>query len=125
MSNKLLQKEIINYISIDEDFFNCYVDALQNEISKTKSIVTDIVFDVINNWEDKKHLLKCYENFVTKFIEWLFNDTNEQTQKKLIEYYFMEHERVIKTIGTSWIKLSGKYINLDDLYDDFKLECNG
>lgn len=125
MNNKLLQKEIINYISMDEDFFNCYVDALQNEISKTKSIVTDIVFDVINNWEDQKHLLVCYKNFVTKFVEWLCNDTNEQTQKKLIEYYFMEYERVIKTIGTSWIKLSGKYINLDDLYDDFKLECNG
>jgi hypothetical protein len=125
MNNKLLQREVINYINLDEDFFNCYVDALQKEISKTKSIVTDIVFDYINNWEDRKHLLKCYQNFVTRFIEWLFNDTNEQTQKKLIEYYFMEYEIVVKTIGTSWVKLSGKYINLDDLYDDFKLECHG
>ena len=65
MNNKLLQREVINYINLDEDFFNCYVDALQKEISKTKSIVTDIVFDYINNWEDRKHLLKCYQNFVT------------------------------------------------------------
>lgn len=121
----MLQNEIINYLKKDQDFFDYYVNALQSEISKSKSIVTDIVFDYINNWEDKKHLLKCYENFLTNFIVWLCNDTNEETNKKLIEFYFMPYERVVKTIGTCWVKLSGHYINLDDLYDDFKAQCNG
>jgi hypothetical protein len=117
-------QEIINYLKKDKDFFNCYVDALQKEISKTKCVVTDIVFDYIKNWEDLPRLKKCYQRFLTLFIEKLFYETDEATKKPLIDYYFMSVEKISKTLGISWVELSGEFLNLDDLFDDFNLECN-
>jgi hypothetical protein len=119
--NKELYNDLINYLKMDEDFYKAYVNALQQEINKAKSIVTDIVLNYINIWQDEEHLLKSYVKFITSFLENLFYET----QTPLIDDYFMEYESVIKTIGITWIKLAGQYINIDKLYDDFIKTCKG
>lgn len=118
-----MEKELFNYLKKDYDFKNCYLEALKKEINQTKSIVSDIIFQVLD-WQFEKSWTKQYHLFLKSFITRLFFEINQDTNKPLFDYYIMDEKIIRTTIGTSWVKIKNTYINLDDLYIDFKSDCN-
>jgi hypothetical protein len=114
---------LIQYLIGDEDFYKVYEESLQKNIDDSLSILTDIVFKHTDNLgEENKRFFNHYINYLQSFINYLACEVNESNGEDLIDYYVMNE----RNQGVAWLMIDDNlYINLDDLFNDFRLHCNG
>jgi hypothetical protein len=111
--NKQTIKQLIKHLKTDSDFLSIFKESIQNEIDKSKSILTDILFqsfNAINDNQVKNQFNKSIENFI-----------NGMEYESLMNFYLLDK----RYIDLSWIQLNNELINLDDLYMDWKSYCQG
>jgi hypothetical protein len=121
--NQFQLQVLKDYLIKDNEFYEVYKIALQENIDESLSILSDIVFQHCDNLGDEnKRFFNHYINFVNNFINYLDYEVNESTENNLIQYYIMKEG----SQGVAWLMIDDNlYINLDDLYDDFNQHCNG
>jgi hypothetical protein len=114
---------LIQYLIQDEDFYKVYEESLQKNIDDSLSILSDIVFQHSDNLgEEDKRFFNHYINYLQSFINYLACEVYGFNGKALIEYYVMNESNQ----GVAWLMIDENlYINIDDLFDDFRLHCNG
>jgi hypothetical protein len=106
-------KQLIKHLKTDTDFLAIFKESIQNEIDKSKSILTNILFQsfmATNDNQVKTQFDKSIENFI-----------NGMEYESLMNFYLLDK----RYIDLSWIQLNNELINLDDLYMDWKSYCQG
>jgi hypothetical protein len=106
-------KQLIKHLKTDSDFLSIFKESIQNEIDKSKSILTNILFQsfmATNDNQVKTQFDKSIENFI-----------NGMEYESLMNFYLLDK----RYIDLSWIQLNNELINLDDLYMDWKSYCQG
>jgi enoyl reductase-like protein len=113
-----MKKELYFYLKQNYNFKMTYLETLKVQMKTSKSIVSDIVYEVIS-WQDEKTWMKQYDKFLKRFMDRLFEEIEDVTNKLLIKHYLMDEKRARTIVGVNWVKLEASYINLDDLLEDF------
>jgi hypothetical protein len=106
-------KQLIKHLKTDEVFLATFKESIQNEINKSKSILTDILFQSFNSTNQiqvKTQFNKSVENFI-----------NGMEYESLMNFYLLNK----RYIDLSYIEINDDLINLDDLYMDWKSYCQG
>jgi hypothetical protein len=106
-------KRLIKHLKTDSDFLSIFKESIQNEIDKSKSILTDILFQsfkATNDNQVKTQFNKSIENFI-----------NGMEYESLMNFYLLDK----RYIDLSYIEINDDLINLDDLYMDWKSYCQG
>jgi hypothetical protein len=106
-------KQLIKHLKTDTDFLAMFKESIQNEIDKSKSILTNILFQsfmATNDNQVKTQFDKSIENFI-----------NGMEYESLMNFYLLDK----RYIDLSYIEINDDLINLDDLYMDWKSYCQG
>jgi hypothetical protein len=101
-----------NYIKSSSDFLDVYKVALEKQLDVTKPLLCDILFNHFSRKDDKQ-LKKAFHDFVDTFINKIYFEST-------LNFYILDK----KYIDIAWLQIDDDIINIDDIYHDFKVDCN-